>query len=649
MSILVIENVSKSYGAELILDGVSFRVESRDRIGLVGANGSGKTTLLKLLAQQLVPDQGTITYQERLSTGYLPQLADFHPSRTLYQEMLTVFAGVQAWEEELAEIGRELGDASKVEQPEVYSSLLERYAELQESVEHAGGYTIEPDIRRVLDGLGFSREQQEAPASYLSGGQQTRAALGKLLLQEPDLLLLDEPTNHLDLEALEWLEGYLHAWRGSMIVVSHDRYFLDRVTTRTLEVANTRLDEYPGNYSKYVRLRGERLARWAKEYEEQQEYIARTEEFIRRYKAGQRSKEARGRQTLLDRMERTPRPPVDQRLEFKIGARIESGQIVLATDGLVAGIPADPDTGSGIVVAVPDTSIERGERIGLLGANGSGKTTLLRTIVGQRRPRAGALRLGHNVQIGYYAQTHEGLRMRSTLVDEIRQVSHLSEEGARSYLGRFLFTGDDVFKSVGSLSGGERSRVALAKLTLEGANFLVLDEPTNHLDLPARQMLEEILAQYDGTMIFVSHDRYFVDALATKLWILEDGTVSVFDGNYTRYRLRQARLESGAGIPIPETRTAAGKTTGVREGSGDRDRIGAAPDSAERDRGRARTVGQVEAEISSLEARIGELERLLALASAETNVGRISELALEYQEVNARLESLYEEWQELAG
>jgi ATP-binding cassette, subfamily F, member 3 len=644
MSILAIENVSKSYGAELILDGVSFRVEARDRIGLVGANGSGKTTLLKLLARQLVPDQGSITYQECLSTGYLPQIADLHPSRTLYQEMLTVFAGVQAWEEELAEIGRELSDSSIVQQPKIYNSLLERYAEVQEKVEHAGGYTIEPNIRRVLDGLGFSREQQEAPASYLSGGQQTRAALSKLLLQEPDLLLLDEPTNHLDLEALEWLESYLNSWHGSVIVVSHDRYFLDRVTTRTLEVAETHLDAYPGNYSKYVRLRGERLARWAKEYEEQQEYIARTEEFIRRYKAGQRSKEARGRQTLLDRMERIERPPADQKLSFKIGARIESGQIALATDGLVAGISADPQVGGGIAVAVPDTTIERGERIGLLGANGSGKTTLLRSIVGQLQPMAGAVRLGHNVQIGYYAQTHEGLRMRSTLVDEIRQISHLSEEGARSYLGRFLFTGDDVFKSIGSLSGGERSRVALAKLTLEGANFLVLDEPTNHLDLPARQVLEEILAQYDGTIIFVSHDRYFVDALATKLWILEDGAVRVFDGNYTRYRLRQARLDSAAALPVSGRKTAAGKPTGVRAGGGDRGWI-----DPESDRGGARSVGQVETEITALEGRISELEKLLAEASAETNVGRISELALEYQEVNARLDSLYQEWQELAG
>jgi ATP-binding cassette, subfamily F, member 3 len=646
MSIIVIENVSKSFGAELILDGVSFRVESRDRIGLVGTNGSGKTTLLKLLARQLVPDQGTITYQDRSSTGYLPQIAELHPSRTLYQEMLTVFAGVQAWEEELAQIGSELSDPTIVAQPQIYNRLLERYAELQEKVEHAGGYTIEPDIRRVLEGLGFSREQQAAPASFLSGGQQTRAALGKLLLQEPDLLLLDEPTNHLDLLALEWLESYLSSWRGSMIVVSHDRYFLDRVTTRTLEVAKTHLEEYPGNYSKYVQLRGERLARWAKEYEEQQEYIARTEDFIRRYKAGQRSKEARGRQTLLDRMERLERPPSDQKLTFKIGARIESGQVVLATNGLVAGIPADPATGAGIAVTVPDTSIERGERIGLLGPNGSGKTTLLRTIVGQIGLRAGMMRLGHNVQIGYYAQTHEGLRMQSTLVDEIRQISHLSEEGARSYLGRFLFTGDDVFKLVGSLSGGERSRVALAKLTLEGANFLVLDEPTNHLDLPSRQVLEDILAQYNGTMIFVSHDRYFVDALATKLWILEDGAISVFDGNYTRYRLRQARLESAAAA-LSQRKILPGKPAGGREEGGNRGQVGAVP--AESDRVYRHTVGQVETEITRLEARIGELESLLSEASAQTNVGRIKDLAEEYQKVKIKLDSLYQEWQELAG
>ncbi len=547
---------------------------------------------------------------------------------------------------ELARLGSELSDATLLEQPEAYSAILERYAELQDKVEHAGGYTIEPSVRRVLDGLGFTREQQSAPASHLSGGQQTRAALGKLLLQEPELLLLDEPTNHLDLSALEWLEGYLSSWHGSVIVVSHDRYFLDRVTTRTIEVADHHLEEYNGNYTKYVQLRAERLARWAKEYEEQQEYIARTEEFIRRYKAGQRSKEARGRQTLLDRMERIERPPSDQKLKFNIGARTESGQIVLDTDGLVAGYEPRSEAAygngarpAGIRVALPQTSIERGERVGLLGPNGAGKTTLLRTIVGQISPREGSLRLGHNVQIGYYAQTHEGLTMHSTLVDEIRGISHLSEEGARSYLGRFLFTGDDVWKTVGSLSGGERSRVALAKLTLQGANFLVLDEPTNHLDLPARQVLEEILSEYDGTLIFVSHDRYFVDALATRLWVLADGAISVFDGNYTRYRLQQSRPEAAAVAVSGSADTTGSKLSGARQRQW----------GAEQTRAASRTTGQVETDIAGLEARVSQLESQLTEASADADVKRIGELAHEYQQAKLQLDALYQEWQELAG
>ena len=625
MSITVVENLSKYFGAELIFSGVSFRVEPHDRIGLVGPNGSGKTTLLNLLCGKLAPDQGSISFPERVATGYLPQIADFHPSRTLYEEMLTVFAHVHSWEDELTHLATEMSNADLLTHPEAYSTLLQRYAELQDRLEHAGGYTIGPRVRRVLDGLGFTREQQAAPATELSGGQQTRAALGKLLLQEPDLLLLDEPTNHLDLSSLEWLEGYLTSWHGSVIVVSHDRYFLDRVTTRTLEIANRRLEEYPGNYTRFVQLRAERLARRSKEYQEQQEYISRTEEFIRRYKAGQRSKEARGRQTLLDRMERVERPPMEQTLKFKIGARIESGETVLTTEKLVVGYEA-----SGLRVSMVDTAVRRGERIGLLGPNGAGKTTLLRTIVGQITALEGTSRLGHNVQIGYYAQTHEGLRMQATLLDEIRQTSQLSEEGARSYLGRFLFSGDDVFKLVGSLSGGERSRLALAKLTLQGANFLVLDEPTNHLDLEARQVLEEILRASDGTMIFVSHDRYFVDALATKLWLLDNGAVEVFDGNYTRYRQRLARVEAGR----PDG-------PGRRGGAGDQSRDPTPPSG--------RTVEVVEGEISSLEARMTRLENQLSEASADSNIVRINELASEYEQVKVKLESLYQEWQELAG
>ncbi len=644
MSIVVVADLTKFYGAELIFSGVSFRVEAHDRIGLVGPNGAGKTTLLNCLAGRLEPNAGSVNFERGVTSGYLPQIADFHPSRTLYDEMLTVFADAHAWERELNELAARMSDPDLIALPDEYNAVLERYADLQARFEHAGGYTIEPRVRQVLDGLGFTREQQAAPATHLSGGQQTRAALGKLLLQEPELLLLDEPTNHLDLAALEWLEGYLTSWHGAVIVVSHDRYFLDRVTTRTIEIAHQRAEEYPGNYTRYVQLHTERLARWEKEYEAQQEYIARTEEFIRRYKAGQRSKEARGRQTLLDRMERIARPPSDSALKFKLGASIESGQMVLTTDKLVVGYEAGrrlgdmPELSAGLRVRVADTEVLRGDRVGLLGPNGGGKTTLLRTIVGQLRPLEGRMTLGHNVQVGYYAQTHENLNPRATLIDEIRHASQLSEEGARTYLGRFLFSGDDVFKPIGALSGGERSRVALAKLTLQGANFLVLDEPTNHLDLPARQVLEAILAEYDGTLIFVSHDRYFVDALATKLWVLADGEITAHAGNYTTYRTRTQQAAFAAQAQITREATAA-KRTATSAAAGSR-ATGAAT---------LRTIERIETEIMALEARIAEIERDLAEASARADVQRITELGGDYEAEKARLDQLYEEWQGVAS
>lgn len=633
MSITVITNLTKSYGAELILQGVSFRVDARDRIGLVGPNGAGKTTLLNLLARRLEPDSGEIAYAQGTLVGYLPQVAEFAPHHTLYEEMLASLEHIHAWEREMAELAERMSDADVLANGDTYNAMLERYAELQGRFEHAGGYTLEQRVRQVMDGLGFSREQQAAPAGHLSGGQQTRAALGKLLLQEPELLLLDEPTNHLDLAALEWLEGYLIAWQGAVIVVSHDRYFLDRVTERTIEVDRHRAEVYPGNYSKYVQLRAERLERWAKDYEEQQEYIARTEDFVRRYKAGQRSKEARGRQRALDKLERIERPPVASTLKFRMGVQIESGQIALTTEKLVVGYPAGA-RGAGVRVIVPDMQVARGERIGLIGPNGGGKTTLLRTLIGQIVPLEGRAILGHNVQIGYYAQTHEHLNPHATLLDEIRNASHLSEEGARGYLGRFLFSGDDVFKPIGALSGGERSRVALAKLTLQGANFLVLDEPTNHLDLPARQVLEEVMATYTGTLIFISHDRYFVDALATTVWMLEDGAITSHVGNYTAWRTRKMQAQNTATI-----QAAREEATNRRVAQ----RLNARPTTQER------TVGQVELEIGEQEARLAQLEQALVEASSAADVPRINELATEYEAVRERLEQLYQQWQELAS
>jgi ATP-binding cassette subfamily F protein 3 len=633
MSIAVITDVTKSYGAELILQGVSFRVDARDRIGLVGPNGAGKSTLLNLLAGRLEPDAGEIAYAQGTIVGYLPQVAEFKPHHTLYEEMLASLEHIHLWEREMADLAASMSDPGVLADGDRYSAILERYADLQARFEHAGGYTLDQRVQQVLDGLGFSREQQSAPAEHLSGGQQTRAALGKLLLQEPELLLLDEPTNHLDLAALEWLEGYLNAWQGAVIVVSHDRYFLDRVTERTIEVDRHRAEVYPGNYTKFIQLRAEKLERWAKDYEEQQEYIARTEEFVRRYKAGQRSKEARGRQKMLDKLERIERPPIAGKLKFHMGAQIESGQIVLTTDKLVVGFAASA-RGADVRVRVADMQVERGERIGLIGPNGGGKTTLLRTLIGQIEPLEGRAVLGHNVQIGYYAQTHDHLNPRATLLDEIRNASHLSEEGARSYLGRFLFSGDDVFKPVGALSGGERSRLALAKLTLQGANFLVLDEPTNHLDLPARQVLEEVLATYAGTLIFVSHDRYFVDALATTVWMLENGAITSYVGNYSAWRTRKMLAQNAAAIQASRE-TASTRRVSQRGG--------------EATVAQARTVDQVEMDISAQEATLARLEQALAEASAAADVTRINELAAEYETARERLDALYQQWQELAS
>jgi ATP-binding cassette subfamily F protein 3 len=632
MSVAVLTDLTKFYGAELIFRGVAFRIESRERIGLVGPNGAGKTTLLHILAGRLQPDAGSVSFAERVSVGYLPQVAEFTPHFTLFEEMLTVFDAVRAWEAELETLAARLSDPDLLANVDAYQATLTRYADLQERFEHAGGYTLEPRVRQVLDGLGFTREQQAAPAAHLSGGQRTRAALGKLLLQQPDLLLLDEPTNHLDLAALEWLEEYLLNWPGALIVVSHDRYFLDRVTTRTIEIAHQRAELYPGAYTRYIELRAERMERWSREYEAQQEHIARTEEFIRRYKAGQRAKEARGRQKQLDRLERIERPPVESSIKFRMGAQVESGQIAVTTNGLIVGY--EDRRGAGLRVRVSDMLVRRGERIGLIGPNGGGKTTLLRTLIGEIAPLSGRATQGHNVQTGYYAQTHEHMNPQRLVLDEIRDASHLSEEGARTYLGRFLFYGDDVFKPIGALSGGERSRVALAKLTLQGANFLVLDEPTNHLDLPSRQALEAILTQYDGTLLFVSHDRYFVDALATTLWTLEDGVITSHVGGYSAYRAKKAAVEARANqqVRADQTARAPQRQSATRQASAT-----------------SQSLEDVEREIAELEQRLKTIEAALEEASAATDLERITALGVEYEDTRAKLDTLYETWQDMAS
>jgi ATP-binding cassette subfamily F protein 3 len=640
MPIVSVIQVGKSFGAERIFAGVSFQINENDRIGLVGPNGAGKSTLLNILAGREEPDEGNIAIARNTRVGYLAQVTDFQPENTLREEMLTVFTGIRAWEQELNELAHQLAIPGVQNELTQHEQLLQRYADLQLRFEHAGGYTYENRVDQVLDGLGFTREQQSSPVMHLSGGQQTRAALGKLLLQEPDLLLLDEPTNHLDLAALEWLETYLTGWKGALVVVAHDRYFLDKIVSRTIEMAFGRIEEYPGNYTTYLRLREERMERRMREYSAQQAQIAHTEEFIRRYKAGQRSREARGRQKLLDRLERVERPQDFPEMHFEFSSIVDSGLVVISTQKLAAGyISATKERTE--LVRVADLELLRGDRVGLLGPNGSGKTTLLRTIIGELPPVAGQVHPGHNVRIGYYSQSHAGLNAERSILDEIRQVSTLSEEGARTFLGRFLFSGDDVFKPIGALSGGERSRIALAKLTLQGSNLLILDEPTNHLDLQSRQFLEEVLGEFEGTLLFVSHDRYFIDRLATKVWVIEDGILIPYMGNYTEYRTRKQPIVLD--VPV-RTKNESPPASSVTKPAASPAKAG----GRKAGKVKVRALEDVERDIEKAEARVKDVEAALAEAALNADAALLTQLNAEYEQERAHVDELLVEWEHLA-
>ncbi len=637
MPIVSVVQLGKSFGAERIFAGLQFQIDEHDRIGLIGPNGAGKSTLLNILAGREEPDEGQVSLSRHTRIGYLTQVVDFHPQHTLREEMLTVFTELHRWESELTELAQQLAAPAGQDDHPVYEDTLQRYDQLQAFYEHAGGYTYENRVDQVLDGLDFTREQQNSPVMQLSGGQQTRAALAKLLLQEPDVLLLDEPTNHLDLATLEWLETYLASWKGAMVIVAHDRYFLDKVVSRTIELAFGRIEEYPGNYTSYLHLREERMERRLKEYEAQRAHIAHTEDFIRRYKAGQRSREARGRQKLLDRLERVERPQDLPEMHFAFSPVTDSGLIVISTQKLAVGYAASvkqPTAESKVLVQVADLELLRGDRVGLIGPNGAGKTTVLRTLIGELPPVRGQVQIGHGVRIGYYLQTHAGLTVERTILDEIRQVTVLSEEGARSFLGRFLFSGDDVFKPIGALSGGERSRVALAKLTLQGSNLLVLDEPTNHLDLQSRQFLEEVLSEFEGTLLFVSHDRYFIDSLATKVWAVDAGELLPYQGNYTDYRTRRQQIVlnapvSKAGKPAISASTA--KSSGKKAS-----------------KVKTRTLEDVERDVEKAEAHIKSLEEELAQAALKADAEQLTQLSAAYEQAKAQVDELLAEWERLA-
>jgi ATP-binding cassette subfamily F protein 3 len=628
MSVLTASNLAKSYGPQDVFEGISLEIPHGARIALVGPNGSGKTTLLHLIAGLEEPTAGTIHRAKGLCPAYLPQQADFSCTGMLWDAMLEVFTDLQAQADELRRLEAAMAD------PATREKALQRYGPALEAFEQVGGYTYEQRVEQVLSGLGFDADDFQRPVAQLSGGQKTRALLARLLLEEPDLLLLDEPTNHLDLAGIEWLENTLKAWKGALVVVAHDRAFLDAVVEQVWELAWGRLERYRGNYSAYVVQRAERLALQQSEYERQQAFIARTEDFIRRNIAGQRSREAKGRQKRLARVERLERSQEYRPLSLDLGDVARSGDLVLGLYDLAVGYdPAAP------LFTAQEFELRRGQRVALLGPNGSGKTTLVRTVLGEVQPLTGRVRVGASVYLGYFAQGHTDLDTEKTVLETILDASKLTIGQARNMLGRYRFSGDDVFKCVGDLSGGEQARVALAVLALQGANLLILDEPTNHLDIPSQEVLQEVLSGFDGTLLIVTHDRYLIRSLATHIWAIEDGQLWEFKEGYEEYHGWKAQRLQERQARREETRDQT-----------ERERAREARRAAEREAvRRARRQAELEETIHQLETRLAQLEAQLMVASEQQEVERVRELGAEYSQVEAELNELLAVWTDVVA
>ena len=540
MTLIRVEHLMKTFAGVPVLQDVSWQIEAGRNIGLIGTNGSGKSTLLNIISGMMTADSGTVERARGLRLGYLTQEMTVEGDRTLYEEVCEAFRPLLDMQEEMTVL------ESRLAQQTGSAADLQRYGTLLEEFNAREGYAITARVEATLLGLGFRPTDLHTSVQHLSGGQKNMAALARVLLQEPDLLLLDEPSNHLDITATEWLEGVLRAYRGTVVVISHDRYFLDRVVDEIMELEQHRLQRYVGNYSAYVTTRTARLEQQRKAYEQQQAEIQRQEEFIRRNMAGQNTKQAQSRQKALQRLERVEKPTLDNQrmqLRFTMHQR-ESHEVIV-------GRQVWKSYGDRMVLRGLSCTVYRGEKVGLMGPNGAGKSTFLRLLMGEEPPDRGTLRLGQNVTAAYYDQEMRHLNPQNTILDEVWQVETWKTVGdMRAYLGRFLFSGDEVFQTVGTLSGGEKSRVALAKLMLSTANLLVLDEPTNHLDIPAREVLEQALATYPGTLLIVSHDRYFLDRIISRLLYLRDGTCTSYAGNYTDYQAPLA-VQTAVQQPAP--------------------------------------------------------------------------------------------------
>lgn len=623
--------LGKSFGVRQVFSNVSFEIKEGDRIALVGPNGAGKSTLLKCILGIEELDEGQVVMSPVASIGYLQQDVNLGDA-SLAEEIETSWEDVHALENKLQEL------TTYLETHEASESDLQRLDYLQNRLEWLGGYDYEQKTKRIVYGLGFTDEDLYKPANAFSGGQKTRINLAKALVRSPDFLFLDEPTNHLDMEMLEWLEGYLSSYRGGILIVSHDRYFMDRIVTGVVELDHHKATTYRGNYSRYVAQREERLKADTIAYEKQQEYIKKTEEYIDKYRAGIKSKMARGRQSQLNRLERLEAPETSHSLDFKFPPAAMSADKVLVLDHVSIGYkPDDP------IIDDVSVVVRRGESVALIGPNGAGKSTMVKAIVGELFPIEGHIDIGNRVQVGYFSQEHEELHDRWQVVDEIINNYNFTEEKARNVLGSFLFKGDDVFKLVGDLSGGERARLALLKLFLQGDNFLILDEPTNHLDVPTREIVERALQQFGGTCFIISHDRYFLDQVSTRTLVLENKGFAEYLGNYSYYKEKLKEQQDIAAL------TEVVEEVAKEDVKSEAKTISTSPSDEPKKKPNTymveKQLAEVEEEIARLEATMKMYEVQLANPVVQQDLEEMENISKQLSDTESNLQKLYEKWE----
>ncbi|WP_456272655.1 ABC-F family ATP-binding cassette domain-containing protein [Bacillus sp. AK031] len=638
MILLQVNQIVKSFGADLILSNIKLEIQNRDRIALVGRNGAGKSTLLKIISGQMSYDSGEIIKPKEVSTGYLAQHTGLESGLSIWDEMLSVFDDLRKLEGDLRKLEQEMADPSVYENEEKYNRVLKEYDVLQVKFKESGGYQFEADIRSVLHGLNFADFDYSTPIATLSGGQKTRLALGKLLLTKPDILILDEPTNHLDIDTLSWLEQYLQGYEGAILIVSHDRYFLDKVVNQVYEVSRANSKKYFGNYSQFLEMKAEMFEREMKQFERQQEEVAKLQDFIQRNIArASTTKQAQSRRKKLERMELMDRPQGDEKsANFSFAIDRQSGNDVLKVNDLAIGY------GNDVISSSLTLSMSKGDSVALVGPNGVGKSTLLKTLIKRLDPIEGSFSFGSNVSIGYYDQEQAELSSNKTVLNELWDEYPMKDEKEiRTVLGNFLFSGEDVLKPVTALSGGEKARLALSKLMLQKANLLILDEPTNHLDLDSKEVLEAALIDYPGTILFVSHDRYFINRIATKVIELSVNEATEFLGDYDYYL--QKKRETLELAQLEENSKAKEQTNPKQE----KQNYQLDKEAKKLERQRRRRVEELEGLMEELEEKVSTIEAELCDPDVFQDHERVIKLNSELEEAKQSLDAYMEEWTEV--